>query len=81
METAPHRLVSADQAASVARTFAEVLQTPPAAQIEVRRLPQKLKIARLDSSPFVERLVRKFQLPVDGWRRDLGREIQTTTEA
>lgn len=38
VETAPHRLVSADQAASVARTFAEVLQTPPVAQIEVRRV-------------------------------------------
>lgn len=46
-------------------------------QVEVRRLPQNLKIARLDSSPFVERLVRKFQLPVAGWRRiDAGREIQ-----
>ena len=38
LETAPHRLVSADQPASAARTFAEVLQTPPAAQIEVRRV-------------------------------------------
>jgi len=49
-------------------------------EVEVRRLPQNLRIARLDDSPFVERLVRKFQLPVDGWRRDhpidVGREIQ-----
>lgn len=45
--------------------------------IEVRRLSRNLKIARLDRSPFVERLVRKFQLPVEGWRRiDAGREIQ-----
>ncbi len=45
--------------------------------VEVRRLARNLKIARLDSSPFVERLVRKFQLPVEGWRRvDAGKEIQ-----
>jgi NAD+ kinase len=45
--------------------------------VEVRRLGRNLKIARLDSSPFVERLVRKFQLPVEGWRRiDAGKEIQ-----
>ena len=49
-------------------------------EVEVRRLQQNLKIARLDASPFVERLVRKFQLPVQGWRKedsiDAGREIQ-----
>ncbi len=46
-------------------------------EVEVRRLGQNLKIARLDHSPFVERLVRKFQLPVEGWRSpDAGREIQ-----
>lgn len=54
----------------------------PGNEIEVRRLPQNLKFARLDSSPFVERLVRKFQLPVEGWRRheqrDAGREILRT---
>ena len=50
------------------------------AEVEVRRLGQNLKIARLDASPFVERLVRKFQLPVQGWRKeatiDIGRETQ-----
>ena len=49
-------------------------------QVEVRRLGQRLLIARLDASPFVERLVRKFQLPVQGWRREepvsAGLEIQ-----
>ena len=49
-------------------------------EVRVRRLARNLKIARLDNAPFVERLVRKFQLPVEGWRRDspldIGREIQ-----
>ncbi len=49
-------------------------------EVEVRRLEQRLRLARLDASPFVERLVRKFQLPVQGWRKDnkfeAGREIQ-----
>ena len=49
-------------------------------EVVVRRLRQNLRIARLDASPFVERLVRKFQLPVQGWRLDhpidVGREIQ-----
>lgn len=46
--------------------------------IEVRRSPMQLKLARLDRQPFVERLVRKFELPVSGWRGnviDAGREM------
>ncbi|MDQ1154930.1 hypothetical protein [Brevundimonas sp. SORGH_AS_0993] len=38
LETAPHRLVPADQPASAARTFAEIMQAPRAAQVEVRRV-------------------------------------------
>lgn len=50
-------------------------------EVTVRRLDKRLKLARLDDSPFVERLVRKFQLPVQGWRMetiDTGREIQAS---
>ena len=36
--------------------------------IEVQRSPMPLRLARLDRRPFVERLVRKFELPVAGWR-------------
>ena len=36
--------------------------------IEVRRATTPLRLARLNRQPFVERLVRKFELPVAGWR-------------
>jgi NAD+ kinase len=39
-------------------------------EVEVRRLGRKLRLARMSPQPFVERLVRKFQLPVDGWRTE-----------
>lgn len=36
--------------------------------IEVRVGPRPLRLARISEQPFVHRLVRKFGLPVDGWR-------------
>lgn len=36
--------------------------------IEVCRGEHPLRLARISEQPFVERLVRKFGLPVDGWR-------------
>lgn len=36
--------------------------------IEVRKGPRPLRLARISEQPFVHRLVRKFGLPVDGWR-------------
>lgn len=36
--------------------------------IEVCRGERPLRLARISEQPFVERLVRKFGLPVDGWR-------------
>src|ERR1700735_1506209 len=44
---------------------------PAGARLEVRRCEVSVKWARLDSAPFTDRLVRKFRLPVTGWR---GRE-------
>ncbi|MDA8440577.1 MAG: NAD kinase [Propionibacterium sp.] len=42
-------------------------------RIMVRRLPQDLLIARTGEQPFANRLVKKFDLPVEGWRnRDVG---------
>jgi len=35
----------------------------------VTRHQQNLRLARLGEQPFTTRLVKKFQLPVDGWRR------------
>lgn len=41
---------------------------PAGGRLEVTRCGTPLKWARLDSAPFTDRLVRKFRLPVTGWR-------------
>ena len=41
---------------------------PPGARIEVRRGDRPVRLARLHQAPFTDRLVAKFDLPVDGWR-------------
>jgi NAD+ kinase len=41
---------------------------PPGARIEVRRGVRPVRLARLHRGPFTDRLVAKFDLPVDGWR-------------
>ena len=42
---------------------------PPAGgRLEVTKCSTPLKWVRLDSAPFTDRLVRKFRLPVTGWR-------------
>ena len=46
------------------RTF----DLPPGARIEVRRGHVPIWLARLHEAPFTDRLVAKFDLPVNGWR-------------
>ncbi|HTH06437.1 MAG TPA: NAD kinase, partial [Ilumatobacteraceae bacterium] len=41
---------------------------PAGGRLEVTRCGIPLKWVRLDSAPFTDRLVRKFRLPVTGWR-------------
>ena len=41
---------------------------PAGSRLEVKRCDTPVKWARLDSAPFTDRLVRKFRLPVTGWR-------------
>ena len=41
---------------------------PPGARVVVRRSTHPVRLARLHPAAFTDRLVRKFQLPVDGWR-------------
>lgn len=41
---------------------------PPGARVIVRRSAQPVRLARLHTALFTDRLVNKFQLPVDGWR-------------
>ena len=40
----------------------------PGSRVEVRRSAQPVRIIRLSDSPFTNRLVSKFSLPVAGWR-------------
>jgi len=41
---------------------------PPGARIEIRRDERPVRLARLHQAPFTDRLVAKFDLPVEGWR-------------
>lgn len=41
---------------------------PPGARVVVRRSSRPVRLARLHLTPFGDRLVQKFRLPVDGWR-------------
>lgn len=45
---------------------------PPGARVVVRRSSHPVRLARLHPTAFTERLVRKFQLPVEGWRGAAG---------
>ena len=41
---------------------------PPGARVVVRRSERPMRLARLHPAAFTDRLVRKFRLPVEGWR-------------
>ncbi|MFD1828043.1 MULTISPECIES: NAD kinase [Mumia] len=43
-------------------------ELPPGARVEVRQGEKSIRLARLHQAPFTDRLVRKFDLPVSGWR-------------
>lgn len=47
---------------------------PAGARVIVRRSSVPVRLARLHSGPFTDRLVKKFDLPVHGWRGPVGRE-------
>jgi NAD+ kinase len=44
------------------------VELPPGARVEVRKSGQPVRIARMHEGKFTDRLVKKFQLPVTGWR-------------
>jgi len=46
------------------RTF----ELAPGSRVEVKKSDKPVRLARLHQGPFTDRLVRKFGLPVDGWR-------------
>ena len=41
---------------------------PPGARVEAKRSDIPVRLARFRQGPFNDRLVKKFSLPVDGWR-------------
>lgn len=43
-------------------------ELPAGARVEVRKSEKPVRLARLSQGPFTDRLVRKFSLPVEGWR-------------
>lgn len=47
---------------------------PLGARVIVRRSSVPVRLARLHHAPFTDRLVRKFDLPVTGWRGPNGRD-------
>lgn len=49
---------------------------PKGARVEVRRGANPVLLARLQDAPFADRLVRKFDLPVTGWRGAAERRMQ-----
>jgi NAD+ kinase len=44
------------------------MAVPAGARLELTRCSTPVRWVRLDSAPFADRLVRKFRLPVTGWR-------------
>jgi NAD+ kinase len=58
------------------------LDLPPGSRVAVRRSDQPVLLARLEQTPFTERLVAKFGLPVQGWTVDRGRSrLEGASEA
>ena len=47
---------------------------PRGARVVARRSPTPVRLARLHSGPFTDRLVNKFALPVHGWRGPVDEE-------
>src|SRR5690625_27491 len=71
---APESVISVDvlqrsnEAGVVCCDGRRTVHLPFGARIEVTRSKSPVKVARLALTPFSERLVRKFDLPTEGWR-------------
>ena len=49
--------------------------------MEVTQSPTPVRLARLSLTPFTERLVRKFDLPTEGWRGPVSATDRAEAEA
>jgi NAD+ kinase len=52
---------------------------PPGSRIEVTRSDRPVRLARTHQTPFSARLVRKFELPIQGWRGPASQEPAART--
>lgn len=52
---------------------------PPGARVEVTKSTTPVRLARTHQTPFSARLVRKFELPIHGWRGPAPKTSQVTT--
>jgi NAD+ kinase len=73
MVVSPHSVVAMEllPAASGAVLWCDgrrQIDAPPGVRVEVRRGSRPVRLARLHQTPFTDRLVTKFGLPVAGWR-------------
>ncbi len=55
------------------------IDLPPGSRIEVTRSERPVRLARIYQTPFSARLVRKFELPIEGWRGRPGEEAAART--
>ncbi len=53
----------------------------PGSRIEVRKSEKPVLLARIHPAPFSERLVRKFALPIRGWRGPTSEEEREACDA
>ena len=50
---------------------------PPGARVEVTRSATPVRLARTHQTPFSGRLVRKFELPIQGWRGPMPQQAES----
>jgi NAD+ kinase len=55
------------------------IPVPPGARVELARGDTPVRLVRLREQPFTDRLVRKFSLPVRGWRGSAGASTDPAT--
>ena len=69
----PHSQVAVESLSDASAAIAimdgfRTADMPPGSRIEVCRGKHPVRWVRLDHTPFTDRLVTKFRLPVTGWR-------------
>ncbi len=61
-------LAGSEVSGSLACDGRRTAELRPGARVQVTRADEPVRLARLDASPFTDRLVAKFDLSIEGWR-------------